>query len=204
MSAYGPESDSWVLGPWPMHIELMLDELDAYLDDVRDPALRYVQTRCVPWTVADVTGHLAETFRRFSAMLRRSRAGDLSPPFRPGELDEENRRAVAAFRGDANSALEAAVHRFAGAVDDPEELIAHQLGPIPVSLQVLFGLADLAIHHDDVAAASGGDYRPPHVVVEALAEVWTRSPGGLPPGPDPWRRVLIASGRTPPVQRYNR
>jgi uncharacterized protein (TIGR03083 family) len=185
----------WTAGPWPLRKDLMFDELDAYLDEVRDPTLRGLPTRCSPWTVEDVTAHLAETFRRFYEMLRRSRAGDLSPPFAPNELDEENLRAVAAFRGDAGSALEATAHRFAGAVDDPDELIAHQLGPIPVGLQVLFALADLAIHHDDVAAAGGGRYRPPAAVVDALVETWERSPGGFPPGPDRWRGVLIASGR---------
>jgi uncharacterized protein (TIGR03083 family) len=189
------EPNPALLGPWPLHTDLVLDELDAYLDGARDPMARDRPTRCPPWTVDDVTAHLAETFRRFHQMLRQSRAGDLTPPFAPEELAAENLRAVAAFHGDSNSALEVAVHRFAAAVDEPDELIAHQLGPIPVSLQVLFGLADLAIHHDDVAAARRSSYQPSDAVVVALTGAWERLPGGLSPGPDPWRRILVASGR---------
>jgi hypothetical protein len=145
--------------------------------------------------VHELTAHLAMTFERFVRLLAQSRAGDLSPPFAPQELAAENLRAVAAFTGDACAELRRWAEGLLAAATDPDELIAHQFGPIPVGLQLLFGLDELVIHHDDLAAARGGYYRPPGAVVRALIPVWERVLGGLPPGGDDWARILAASGR---------
>jgi uncharacterized protein (TIGR03083 family) len=182
-------------GPWPLPADLVRAELDAYLEDVADPALRGRPTRCTPWTVSDVTAHLAMTFRRYLDRLRRSRAGKLDATFAPEDLSAENLRAVSAFRGDPFQALEASVLRFLHSAMDPDELITHYFGPIPIGLQVLFGLNELAIHHDDVDSADGRRYRPPSSVVRALVPVWERVLGGLPPAEDDWTAILAASGR---------
>jgi uncharacterized protein (TIGR03083 family) len=182
-------------GPWPLPADLVRAELEAYLDDVADPALRGRPTRCAPWTVSDVTAHLAMTFRRYLDRLRRSRAGKLDAPFARDDLDAENQRAVSNFRGDAFQALEASTLRFLHMATDPDELVAHYFGPIPIGLQVLFGLNELAIHHDDVDYAGGRRYRPPSSVVRALVPVWERVLGGLPPAEDEWAAILAASGR---------
>jgi len=182
-------------GPWPLATDLVHAELTAYLEDAADPVLRGSPTRCAPWTVSDLTTHLAITFRRYDELLRRSRAGKLEPPFEPDELAAENQRAVSAFRGDPFAALDAAVFRFLHTATDPDEQMAHQFGPIPVGLQILFGLNELAIHHDDLGYARRDRYRPPSAVVNALLPVWERVLGGLPPAGDPWARILAASGR---------
>jgi hypothetical protein len=72
------------------------------------------------------------------------------------------------------------------AVGDPEEPMAHQFGTIPVGLQLLFGVSELAIHHDDLADARGSRYQPRGAVVQALVPVWERVLGGLPPGANDW------------------
>jgi uncharacterized protein (TIGR03083 family) len=182
-------------GPWPLTTDLVRAELAAYLEDAADPALRGLQTRCTPWTVSDLTAHLALTFRRYLELLRRSRAGKLDPPFAPEDLSAQNLRAVSTFRGDPFQALEASALRFLHSATDADELIAHQFGPIPIGLQILFGLNELAIHHDDVEYASRRRYRPPSSVVRALVPVWERVLGGLPPADNEWAAMLAASGR---------
>jgi uncharacterized protein (TIGR03083 family) len=174
---------------------LVRAELSAYLDAAGDPDAMGLPTRCSPWTVRDLTAHLAMTFKRFARMLEQSRAGDLSPPFAREELAAENLRAVAAFTGDPRAELRRWAEGLVAAATDPDEPMAHQFGPIPVGLQLLFGLDELVIHHDDLAAALGSAYRPPDPVVRALVPVWERALRGLPPGADDWARILAASGR---------
>jgi hypothetical protein len=147
--------------------------------------------------VRDLTAHLALTIRRFAEMLEKSRHGDFSPPFAPEELSAHNLQAVERFRGDPATALALNADRFLKAVREPDELLAHQIGPIPVSLQVLFGLNELDIHHDDLAEARGSSYRPDDRVIEVLIPVHERVLGGLPPAADSWTAILANTGRFP-------
>ena len=90
-------------GPWPDGIASSRHELGAYVDDVSDGARDDQPTRCSPWTVRDVTAHLAATFQRFHRMLDQGRGGDFTPPFSPEELDAENLRAVEVIDRTANA-----------------------------------------------------------------------------------------------------
>jgi uncharacterized protein (TIGR03083 family) len=175
-------------------VEWSRRELAKYLAAAADPAVAELPTRCAPWTVKDLTAHLAATFRRFADLLDASRAGDFSAPFAREELAAENLRAVREFDGDALAELDLQATRFLDAVAAPNELIAHQFGPIPVGLQVMFGLNELAVHQDDLAQAAGGSYRPEGEVVVALATMYGRV-FGLPDGDDLWTRLLTATGR---------
>ncbi len=161
------------MGDWDDTSPLIQRELMLYLEAASrtDPDL---PTRCAPWTVRDVTVHLGVTFERFADMLEQGRTGDMTPPFASDELDAENLRAVAAFGGDADIHLADQAERFLGMVGDPDEIMPHQRGPIPVGLQLLFGLADLAIHHDDIAVAAGARYQPGKDVVDALDAGYSR------------------------------
>ncbi|ONK12666.1 maleylpyruvate isomerase family mycothiol-dependent enzyme [Streptomyces sp. MP131-18] len=183
--------------PWPQAVAWSRAELRHYLAAAAGPGLGALPTRCPPWTVRDLTVHLAETFRRYADLLARGRAGDLAPPFAPGSLPAENQRAVDAFGGgDPAGALRHEAERFLGAVADPAEMMPHQFGPIPVGLQVMFGLNELAVHHDDLARATGRSRRPERPVVTALAAMYG-AVYGLPGdvGDDPWERLLRATGR---------
>lgn len=180
---------------WTRSLDACHDELAAYLLTAGEAAVHDLPTRCPPWTVRDVTRHLAATFERFNRMLARSRAGDLSKPFEMEDLGEENLRAVREFDGEPEARLREEATAFLAAAGDPDEMIAHQFGPIPMSLQVIFGLADLTIHHDDVAVASGARYRPPEATVGLLVDVWSQRFGGGPEGDDAWEWILRASGR---------
>ena len=154
-----------------------------------DPSLWDLPTVCRPWTVRDVTRHLAATFQRFADMLEQSRTGDLTPPFSREELDDANLRAVAEFEGDPEVRLRQEADRFLEMIGDGDEIMAHQLGPIPVSLQVLFGLTDLVLHHHDIAAAGGGAYRPAQPMLDQLVPVWREL--GIPLGDgDPWDAMV--------------
>jgi uncharacterized protein (TIGR03083 family) len=183
-------------GRWPDVRDLARAELESYLADASDPASQDRPTRCPPWTVADLTRHLAATAARFNAMLAQSRAGDLRPPFERNALSEENLRAVREFTGDPLASLREEAGRFLEDSTDPDEIMAHQFGPIPVGLQQHFLLNDIAIHHDDLAAAVGRSYRPPDAVVDALGRLFTahRWWNG-PENPDAWARILSSSGR---------
>jgi uncharacterized protein (TIGR03083 family) len=183
-------------GTWPDVRDLTRAELDSYLTAASDPAIQWLPTRCTPWTVEDLTRHLAATAARFNGVLTQSRAGDLTPPFGRSGLSKENLRAVREFSGDPLASLREEADRFLSDTTDPDEMMAHQLGPIPVGLQQHFLLNDIAIHHDDLGAAVGRSYRPPDAVVEALARVyaahrWWRGPKN----PDTWARILASSGR---------
>jgi hypothetical protein len=145
--------------------------------------------------VRDLTAHLAMTFRRFADMLEQSRRGDLTPPFAAADLITENLQAVERFQGDPLVELERQAHRFLALISNPNECMAHQRGPIPVSLQLLFALNELAIHRDDLEVARGSRYRPADEVIEALIPIQEQLLGGLPSCGDPWQSILVRSGR---------
>jgi len=157
-------------GPWPDGIALTRDELSRYVNDVADGSLDALATRCSPWSVRDVTIHLAETFRRFQRMLDHGRSADFTPPFTPEELDAENLRAVESFTGDPVEALTAAASSFLDGLDSPDEPMPHQLATLPTGLQVLFGLMDISIHHDDVLSAAGRPHPRPRRVQPACQD----------------------------------
>ncbi|HWL37727.1 MAG TPA: maleylpyruvate isomerase family mycothiol-dependent enzyme [Frankiaceae bacterium] len=185
--------DARFAGPWPDIRPLVAAELDAYLAAVAaiDPAL---PTRCAPWTVRDVTTHLAATFERFVAMLSQGRRGDLTPPFAPEDMDAENLRAVRAYTRDPEAALREECERFLALASDPDEVMPHQRGPIPVGVQQLFGLGDLAVHHDDVAVAAGRSYAPPPEVVSALVASYRRLGWWDDADPPEWRSFVSERG----------
>lgn len=176
-------------------------ELSAYVDEVADGSLDDLPTRCEPWKVRDVTAHLAATFDRFGRMLEQGRHGDFAPPFAMEELDAVNLRDVEAFTGDPLEALVAAGGRFLDEVHDLDEPVPHQLATIPLGLQVVFGLLDLALHHDDVVSAAGRRYRPAAQTIDTLAVAGQRL--SLLPAdmPDPWDTIMVGSGRPPPGER---
>jgi uncharacterized protein (TIGR03083 family) len=181
-------------GPWPLATGPARAELDAYLRTVADPALAGRPSLCPAWTVDEVTAHLAATFARFADELVKSRNGDFSRPFAPDQLSAENLRAVGQVAGEPTAALRAEAGRFLGLVAGADEPMAHQRGPIPVALQVLFGLNELAVHHYDVTALCGPGYRPPDPVLALLGDLHERI-DGLPPGDDLWDRILRQTGR---------
>jgi uncharacterized protein (TIGR03083 family) len=191
------EIPAWAAGDWPIRADLLRSEADAYITTARDPSGWQLPTRCPPWNVTDVTRHLAATFHRYVELLRRSRTGDFRPPFKPEDLAEENLRAVREFTGDPISSVCEEVARFVSLADDPAEPMINQRGTIPVGLQMCFGINEFAIHHDDVAAARGGSYRPGDEVVGVLIETWRALTGGETPSPgtDAWSWILEISGR---------
>ena len=187
----------WARGEWPLRADLLRSEADSYITFVKDPETWGLPTRCPPWTVLDVTRHLAATFHRNVELLRRSRTGDFRAPFKPEDLAEENLRAVREFSGDPIQFVCEEVARFISLADDPAEPMINQRGTIPVGLQMCFGINELAIHHDDVAAARGSSYRPSDEVVGVLRETWKALTGGETPpsGADHWAWILEQSGR---------
>jgi uncharacterized protein (TIGR03083 family) len=182
-------------GPWPDTVALTRREVDAYLAEMGDGALDGEPSACEGWTVRDVTAHLAATFTRFDAMLRQSRAGDFSAPFAPEQLDEENERAVRDFEGDQLTVLRESATSFLGAVGDLDEPIPHQLGTLPAALQVMFGLMDTSMHHDDALFSTGRRYRPSDDAVAAMAVAAERLFQLPPPAGDPWPLLVAGSGR---------
>ena len=187
----------WARGEWPLRADLLRSEADSYITFVKDPETWGLPTRCPPWTVLDVTRHLAATFHRNVELLRRSRTGDFRAPFKPEDLAEENLRAVREFSGDPIQFVCEEVARFISLADDPAEPMISPRGTIPVGLQVCFGIDEFAIHHDDVAAARGSSYRPSDEVVGVLRERWKALTGGETPpsGADHWAWILEQSGR---------
>ena len=191
------EIATWAAGDWPLRADLLRIEADAYISFVRDQSVWELPTRCPPWTVLDVTRHLAATFHRYVELLRRSRTGDFRPPFAPEDLPEENLRAVREFSGDPIESVCEEVARFISLVGDPAEPMINQRGTLPVGLQLCFGINEFAIHHDDLAGARGTSYRPSDEVVGVLGETWKALTAGEtpPPGADPWSWILAKSGR---------
>jgi uncharacterized protein (TIGR03083 family) len=181
-------------GPWPVPAADIRAELVSYLAAASDPSVWEMPTLCPAWTVRQVTMHLAATFDRFGHQLTKSRSGDLTPPFGRDELTAENLRAVAAFSGDPEESLRESVGRFLGMIGSAGDLIGHQRGPIPVGLQALFGLNELAVHHHDLPAATGHRYRPGDHAVALLVSM-ADEVFGLPKGVDPWDRLLRHTGR---------
>lgn len=180
--------------PWPSALKWSREELAGYLAAAGDPLVQALPTRCHPWTVHDLTAHLAATFARFGDQFDRARQGHLEPPFPREWLSAVNLRAVNEFQGDPLVELDRRARRFLDAARTPDELMGHQLGPIPVGLQVMFGLNELAVHHADLAQAIGSSYRPTEEIANALAGMYD-GVFGLPAGEDPWARLLAATGR---------
>lgn len=182
-------------GPWPDGRAVLRREVDAYLADVADGALDGLSTRCEPWTVADVTTHLAETFLRFNRMIDQGRSGDFTPPFANDQLDAENQRAVDTFDGDPVAALGEQVDALLTRCTDLDEPVPHQVGTVPAGLQVLFGLFDVTAHHDDVLAAAGRRYVLPDDVVTTMLPMAQRL-FGIPADVDaPATVLIVGSGR---------
>ena len=65
---------------------------------------------------------------------------------------------------------------------------------LPQLLIRLFRRFLLAVHHDDLAHATGTSYRPRDDVVAALVTMYGAI-HGMPTGPDPWACLLQATGR---------
>lgn len=177
------------MSAWPWTPDLVRQELARYLDVAA--GMPDGPTDCPPWTVTDLTAHLTSTFRRFRVLLAQSRSGDFTKPFEPEELTRWNLDTVAEFTGEPFRELPEEVEGFLTDAGNPMEMMAHQRGPIPVALQMLFGLNELVIHHHDVVP-----YRPERTVLEPLLDMWQRRYAPLPDEPDPWHRILLASGRT--------
>lgn len=179
---------------WPYAPGLLGPELERYLTDAAPRDVQQLPARCPPWTVREVTLHLVCTFPRFCEMLGRGRAGDFAAPFEAGQLATENLRAGRAYQGtDPYGELRAAVGGFCSGLRDGDELMPHQLGPIPVALQLLFGLSELAIHHHDVAVAAGHNYEPPAETLTVLTSLSQRRHGR---DITTWPGILRAAGRT--------
>ncbi len=189
--------DARYVGPWPQVNDLILAELELYLATAARPDVRNASTRCEPWTGDQLTAHVAATFARFTAMLTQSRAGDLTAPFARDELNAQNLAAVEAFVGHPVVALRDGAEEFCGLANDPVEVMAHQFGPIPVGLQAIFGLSELAMHHDDLRSAVGERYQPPDAVADAIVPGWATALElpDLSTAADPWTALLAASGR---------
>ncbi|HVF03896.1 MAG TPA: maleylpyruvate isomerase family mycothiol-dependent enzyme [Frankiaceae bacterium] len=160
-------------GPWPDLRPLLRRELESYLTGVAafDPGL---PTRCPPWTVRDLTRHVAATFERYVALLAQGRRGDFAPPFGPDDLAEVNLRDVRELAGDPEGRLHAAATAFLAETGDADEPIPSHKGTRPVGVQLAFALRELAVHHDDAAHAAGTAYLPPPDVVAALVASYRR------------------------------
>lgn len=182
--------------PWPAALDWSAAESRSYLAAAADPAVQGLATRCPPWTVRDLTTHLAATFQRFADQLDKANAGDLTAPFEPGDLSRENRRAVDLFRGDPAQALNEQATRFLQQARRGQagQLMGHQRGPVPVGLQVMWGLSELTVHHDDLAHATGTSYRPGDSIVTALV-VMKEAIDGFHAEDDPWLDYLRSTGR---------
>jgi uncharacterized protein (TIGR03083 family) len=174
---------------WPWVPDLVRTELTSYLDLAG--AMPAAPTACPPWTVTELTAHLVATTRRFRALLAQTRAGDFTKPFEPEELTRWNLVTVAEFGGDSFAELPEEIEGFLAEAGNPMEMMAHQSGPIPVALQMVFLLNELVLHHHDVLP-----YRPERAVLEPLLDMWQRRYAPLPEESDPWHRILLASGRT--------
>jgi hypothetical protein len=187
----GPAQE--LAGPWLFRAELLRPELNRYLADAARPAIQHLPTCCPAWTVREVTIDLLCTFTRFHRLPSRGRAGDFAPPFPVEQLAAENQRAVNNYEGaDPCWQLRAVVEEFGSALGDGDELMPPQLGPIPVALQVLFGVNELAIHHHDVALAVGYRYLPPPETLALLRAMWQRRHGR---DVTSWPDILQAAGR---------
>jgi uncharacterized protein (TIGR03083 family) len=182
--------------PWPTALDWSAAELRGYLVAAADPAVQRVRTKCQPWTVRDLTAHLGATFHRFADQLGKAKAGDLTAPFGPGDLSRENLRAVELFRGDPLQALEQQASRFLreARCSQAGQLMGHQRGPVPVGLQVMWGLGELAVHRDDLADATGSSYRPSDLIVAALVAM-KQAIDGFRAGDDQWLDYLRSTGR---------
>jgi hypothetical protein len=74
--------------------------------------------------------------------------------------------------------------------------MGHQQGPVPVGLQVMWGLSELTVHHDDLAQAVGTIYRPGSSIVTALVAM-KDAVDSFRAGDDPWLDYLRSTGRLP-------
>jgi hypothetical protein len=145
--------------------------------------------------VREVTIHFLCHSSRFSRPLGQGRAGDYSAPFPLDRLAAENQRAVRSYAGDdPYEELRVGVKAFCSELSGGDELMPHQLRPIPVSLQVLFGVNELAIPHDDVAMAVDRRYEPPPETVAVIRLMPQRRHGRDVAS---WSEIQAVAGRTP-------
>jgi len=103
---------------------------------------------------------------------------------------------AAELRGYLAAAADPAVQGLATRCPPPGRLMGHQRGPVPVGLQVLWGLSELAVHRDDLAGAMASSYRPSDAVVAALVAT-KQAIDGFEAGGDPWLAYLRSTGRDP-------
>ena len=190
-----PNDDAWrTSGDWTMPLTHLAVELELFLATARRPDVPPAPTRCEPWTGDQLVAHVAATFQRFNEMLTQSRDGDLSAPFERDGLHQANQEAVETFSQDPPAACEQAARKFFRLIEDPNELMAHQLGPIPVAVQAAFGLSELMLHHHDLLSAVGEFYSPSPGAPEAVVRAWT-SAFHLPQTAKVWNTLLDITDR---------
>ena len=130
-------------------------------------------------------------------MLDKGRGADFTALCSPMSSKPRTSTPSRSSRARRSPALVTAANGFLDDVTDLDEPVPHQLATIPVGLQVLFGLMDIAMHHDDVLSVTGRRYRPQDDTIAAILPVAERLFGMPPDQDDPWALMVMGSGRPP-------
>ncbi|MQA95500.1 MAG: hypothetical protein GEV11_12915 [Streptosporangiales bacterium] len=192
--------------------------LSAYLAGVcavRDVSARFapddwvLASPCPDWRAVDVAGHLrclADNHHEYLDDAPDSRLARLYEQTGAGELirtiDRQNAAELAALPDAAGPELVAAfadtATRYAERLPEVWERVHHRRGGASFTVGSFAAVActEWHLHAWDLAQAAGHDYRPDDP--EALLVAWSVGRSYLPVTVrDPWRAVLVASGRSP-------
>lgn len=164
---------------------------------------------CPDWRAVDVAGHvrcLADNHHEYLDDAPDSRLARLYEQTGAGELgrtiDRQNAAELAALPDAAGpehvAAFAESASRYAERLPEAWELPHHRRGGVefPVAAFAAVACTEWHLHAWDLAQAAGQDYRPEDA--EALLVAWSVGRSYLPVTVrDPWRAVLVASGRSP-------
>jgi len=172
-------------------------------------------TPCAEWRAADLAGHLrcvADDYHEYlddapGSRLARLMATGAHPGTLGRKLARQNAAELAALparpAGEHIAAYASSARSYARRVGPVWDLPHHRYRDVLVTVGAMAGAAcaEWHLHAWDLARALGKHYRPaaPEIVLAGWrAGVPQRPPGaGRPGDDDPWRVLLLASGRSP-------
>ena len=169
---------------------------------------------CGTWSAADLARHELDVIGWYQGWLDRALAGDASPAFDIGVIDDRTGAGVRALADvspeDAVARFATEAERYAGRVEPNWDLpYGYPRGTVTAGLHAGMAVCEWHLHSWDLARALGTDHRPSDPAAVLLAASACQAAAGgfrqkvqramapIAARTRPWETILTSSGRKP-------